>query len=86
MMKADEAKRITNEAIEKRNEEKKKVMENFLVKAEEKIKEAAEEGQTICYIDIPKEYRYEEYKVANALREYGYGAQVECFECIRVTW
>ena len=32
MMKAEEAKRITNEAIEKQNEEKKKVMENSLVK------------------------------------------------------
>ena len=86
MMKADEAKRIANEAIEKQNEEKKKVMENSLVKAEEKIKEAAEKGNTTCYINVPKEYEYSEYKVIDTFREYGYGAQFECFNMIRLTW
>ena len=86
MMKADEAKRITNEAIEKRDEEKKKVMENFLIEAEEEIKKTAEKGETTCYIEVPKEYKYEEFKVANAFREYGYDALVEDFATIKVTW
>lgn len=86
MMKADEAKRITNEAIEKQKEEEKKIMEKFLVQTEEKIKETAEKGQTTCYINVPKEYEYKEYKIIDAFREYGYGAQVEDFETIRVTW
>lgn len=86
MMKADEAKRITNEAIEKQKEEEKKIMEKFLVQTEEKIKETAEKGQTTCYINVPKEYEYKEYKIIDAFREYGYGAQVEDFETIRLTW
>lgn len=86
MMKADEAKRITNEAIEKQKEEEKKIMERFLVQTEEKIKETAEKGQTTCYIDVPKEYEFKEYKIIDAFREYGYSAQVEGFETIRVTW
>lgn len=86
MMKADEAKRITNEAIEKQKEEEKKIMEKFLVQTEEKIKETAEKGQTTCYINVPKEYEYKEYKIVDAFREYGYGAQVEDFETIRLTW
>lgn len=86
MMKADEAKRITKEAIEKQKEEEKKLMEKFFVQAEEKIKETAEKGQTTCYINIPEEYEYKEYKIIDAFREYGYGAQVGDFETIRVTW
>ena len=86
MMKAEEAKRITNEAIEKQKEEEKKIMEKFLVQTEEKIKETAEKGQTTCYINVPKEYEYKEYKIVDAFREYGYGAQVEDFETIRLTW
>ena len=86
MMKADEAKRITNEAIEKQKENDKKILESFLIEAEKAIKEAAEKGQTICYIDIPKEYEYNEYKIIDVFRGYGYGAQVEDFETIRITW
>lgn len=86
MMKADEAKRITNEAIEKQKVEEKKVMEKFFVKTEEKIKETAEKGQSTCYINVPKEYEYKEYKIVDAFREYGYGAQVEDYETIRLTW
>lgn len=86
MMKADEAKRITNEAIEKQKKEEKKILESFLVEAEKEIKEAAEKGHTICYINIPKEYEYKEYKIIDAFREYGYGAFVEDFETIGVTW
>lgn len=86
MMKADEAKRITNEAIEKQKEEEKKILESCLVEAEEKIKETAEEGQATCYINIPKEYEYKEYKIIDAFREYGYGAQFENFNTIRITW
>mgnify|MGYP003509030533 CR=1 FL=1 len=86
MMKADEAKRITNEAIEKQKKEEKKIMENFLIEAEKEIRENAQGGQTTCYIRTPKEYEYKEYKIINALRDYGYGAQVEDFETIRVTW
>lgn len=85
-MKADEAKRVTNEAIERRKEEEKKVMEKFLVQAEEEIKEAAEKGQSTCHINIPKEYEYKEYKLIDAFREYGYGAQFEDFQTIRLTW
>lgn len=86
MMKADEAKKITNEAIEKQKENDKKVLESFLIEAEKEIKKAAEKGQTICYIDIPKEYEYNEYKIIDAFRRYGYGAFVEDFETIGVTW
>lgn len=86
MMTAEEAKKITKEAIEKRKEEEKKVMEKFLVQTEEEIKEAAEKGQSTCYIKVPKEYEYKEYKIVDAFREYGYGAQVEDFETITLTW
>ena len=86
MMKADEAKRITNEAIEKQKEEEKKIMEKFLIQAEKEIKETAEKGQTTCYIRIPEEFKYNEYKFIDTFREYGYGAQFDCFDMIRVTW
>ena len=86
MMKAEEAKRITNEAIEKQKEDDKKILESFLIEAEKEIKGTAEKGQTTCYINVPKEYEYKEYKIIDAFREYGYGAQVEDFETIRVTW
>lgn len=86
MMKADEAKRITNEAIEKQKKEEKKIMEKFLIEAEKEIKEAAEKGQTTCYIRVPEEFKYNEHKFIDAFREYGYGAQFECFEYVRVTW
>ena len=86
MMKADEAKRITNEAIQKKKEEEKKVMETFLAETEKQIRENAEKGQTICYINIPKAFQYSEYKVIDALREYGYGAQFDCYDMMKVTW
>lgn len=86
MMTADEAKKITKEAIQKKKVEEKKVMEKFLVQVEEEIKEAAEKGQTTCTIRVPKEYEYKEYKIIDAFREYGYGAQVEDFETITLTW
>ena len=86
MMTADEAKKITHEAIEKRKEEEKKIMENFLIEAEKEIRESAEKGQTTCFINVPKEYEYKEYKIIDALREYGYGAQFENFETITLTW
>lgn len=86
MMKADEAKRITNEAIEKQKENDKKFLENFLIEAEKKIKEAAEKGQTTCYIHVPNELEFKEYKIVDTFREYGYGAHLESFKSIRVTW
>jgi hypothetical protein len=86
MMKADEAKRITNEAIEKQKENDKKILESFLIEAEKEIKGTAEKGQTICYLQIPEAFKYNEYKIIDTFREYGYGAQFDCFEMIKVTW
>ena len=72
MIKANEAREITKKAIEEKKEEEMKKMENFLLQAEAKIKANAEKGQTICYISIPEEFRYNEYKFMEAFIEYGY--------------
>ena len=86
MIKANEAREITKKAIEEKKEEEMKKMENFLLQAEAKIKSNAEKGQTICYINIPEEFRYNEYKFMEAFIEYGYGAQLDSFDEIKITW
>ena len=86
MMKADEAKRITKEAIEKQKDETKRILEIFLVEAEKEIKESAERGQTICYVNIPEGLKYNEYKAIDALREYGYSAHFDCYDVMRISW
>lgn len=72
--------------LKKKKEEEIKKMENFLIQAEEKIKANAEKGQTICYVRIPEEFRYNEYKFMEAFIEYGYGAQLDSFDEIKITW
>lgn len=86
MIKANEAREITKKAIEEKKEEEMKKMKNFLIQAEEKIKANAEKGQTFCYISIPKEFRYSNYKFMEAFIEYGYDAQLDSFDKIKVTW
>lgn len=86
MMKADEAKRITNEAINKQKDETKRILEIFLVEVEKEIKESAEKGQTICYIPIPEGLKYNEYKAIDALREYGYSAHFDFYDNMRISW
>lgn len=85
MIKANEARKITNEAIEKQKEEEKKNTEKFLELAEKKIKETADKGQSTCYVHIPDDFKYHDYKILEALRDCGYGAQTDCFD-IMVTW
>lgn len=79
MIKANEAREITKKAIKEKKE-------NFLLQVEAKIKSNAEKGQTICYISIPEEFRYNEYKFMEAFIEYGYGAQLDSFDEIKITW
>lgn len=86
MIKANEAREITKKAIEEKIEEGMKKMENILLQAEAKIKANAEKGQTFCYIPIPEEFRYSEYKFMEAFIEYGYGAQLGSFDDIKITW
>ena len=86
MMKADEAKRITNEAINKQKEEEKRILGIFLAEAEKEIKENAKKGQTTCYLNIPEAFKYNEYKIIDTLREYGYGAYISDFETFRISW
>lgn len=86
MIKANEAREITKKAIEEKKEEEMKKMEKFLLQAEEKIKANAEKGETICYVPIPEEFRYNEYKFMDAFIEYGYGAQLDSFDEIKITW
>lgn len=85
MIKANEAREITNKAIEEIRQEEKKNIEKFLEVAEKKIKETAEKGQSTCYIHIPDDFKYNDYKILEALRDYGYGAQTDCFDFM-VTW
>lgn len=85
MIKANEAREITNKAIEEIRQEEKKNIEKFLEVAEKKIKETAEKGQSTCYIHIPDDFKYNDYKILEALRDCGYGAQTDCFD-IMVTW
>ena len=86
MITADEAKRITKEALNKQKEEEKRIMEIFFTEAEKEIKQSAEKGQTICYINIPEALQYNEYKIVDGLREYGYGAQYDCYDMMKITW
>lgn len=86
MMTADEAKKITHEAIEEQKDEAKRILEIFLVEAEDAIKESANKGQTICYVNIPEALQYNEYKAIDVLREYGYGAQFDCYDMMKITW
>ena len=86
MIKANEAREITNKAIEEKKEEEMKKMENFLLQAEAKIKTNTKKGQTVCYISIPEEFRYNKYKFMEAFIEYGYGAQLDSFDEIKITW
>lgn len=86
MIKANEAREITKKAIEEKKEEEMKKMEKFLLQAEAKIKSNAEKGQTICCISIPEEFRYNEYKFMEPFIEHGYGAQIESFDEITITW
>lgn len=85
MIKANEAREITNKAIEEIRQEEKKNIEKFLEVAEKKIKETAEKGQSTCYIHIPDDFKYNDYKILEALRDCGYGAQTDCFD-IMITW
>lgn len=78
MMKADEAKRITNEVINRS-------MENFFTKAEKEIRKNAEKGQTICYIFIPQAFQCSENKIIDTLREYGYGVTID-YDRMKITW
>lgn len=85
MIKANEAREITNKAIEEIKQQEKKNIEKFLELAEKKIKETAEKGQPTCYVKIPDDFKYNECKILEALRDHGYGAQTDCFD-IMVTW
>ena len=78
--------KLQKKPLKKKKEEEMKKMENFLLQAEAKIKANAEKGQTICYISIPEEFRYNEYKFMEAFIEYGYGAQLDSSDEIIITW
>ena len=86
MMTADEAKKITKEAIQKQKEEERRILEIFLAEAEKEIKENAKKSQSTCYMNIPEAFKYNEYKIIDALREYKYGAYISDFETIRISW
>lgn len=86
MIKANEAREITKKAIEEKKEEEVKKIENFLLQAEAKIKSSAKKGQIFCYVRIPEEFRYNEYKFMETFIAHGYGAQLDSFDKIKVTW